>query len=1230
MSIKIFKSTLSPSPDPDSYNALGKNAKNYFPEYTEESNKLISSEWKTGGSVGDEMASSGNEISQEIFKTINPYETSLPQGDKERLAKIFIKNEGPDYLESPVVYLKSTSHNSLLSVTTLDEPGWYSGYGWYKLWSESEQRVISYSNVYYMFIENEGLFDDWTPHDERHDTRSDRYRHGKWASGKKHFDDWYHLPNESYDDTDTQHIDSPLPVLYPVDDNGIVIPPITEDTKDEYKNINAYLIKIDDGESGVIYATIYSPHDYNTVSAHLSGGIYDIASYKMKVFVLSDETWNYEYNQGGDGWAEGENSEYYLNYYKWEMSDLSHLVSPPVTQMIKTQADTGVILSSKAPVFPWARFYTDYVGWKVLSANIRYERVIWLTKEGQETSLMSNNVRVMGFDGDLPIFLFLVGGRDFNGIKDNVCYYTEMNYIQLKEYLEGNGEIDHIAKNDYSGQMIVFLDWGPFGRRYIPLLKNIPSDWDPIFIPEPYPYGTAPQVSSRSIQTLDVPGFENDWFRLENEKYEFVTERNFFYMMSNKKFNGMYIDVGQVGTCFCNNEDCDSYGATKERIPGRLCSSVICDFCGKPMSDYNPRFKITLEVYDNTNRRWTRLKDEDSYGDNAEFWDYTNCLSKSSHIRFSKNVDVSRVNLSKENPTEGNFVYPGMFRSMYILHGENIDEYLYCIRFNISVTDEFKDKGLGDFDASINEVSLMLRKDEFAPPGHDYEISLANDTSWVIQGDLPIDDTSWRSQTGLLKDGLFSDKLVAPGEYLPIWVKMRIRAGVESSSKNAIRVCVANRPGQIGPAYTDLNTVTPSTSIAQDFNFGFFDNNALGTQELQGIGTTFLRGANAIWLEVQPIHGDLPQYWEWDALDKKVSAASLGGIELMMNVFPHRNTPGGPITIFPDPWSYDNWVYFVKELVKRYKGVVKHWQFLDEPDSEEFWNPYDKNGNPISKEATLAMLHNKFYNAVKDEDPNAIVVMAGPTDVNNDSMAFYTTTFDYIISIRGDWLAPFDIFDFHFYRYKDSYQDLPGVQSYLSDLIRWKFVGTPSKPLMMSETGIWEGTVGDVTYTAKEQSAEILKRWAIASSRRIDRIGWRSIVDEFPPGGVETNHTLSGIIYRPDEQPEGDRRKYSWYVVNKMKEMLGGYVIDSVLKEDDVYAYRFANFNTQKYIWILWNDGSNLTEKFRIEDIGSPMKQTYVLPDYDGTFREEIIEYADPFEITINRQNPIYLEEYMS
>ena len=90
MSIKIFKSTLSPSPDPDSYNALGKNAKNYFPEYTEESNKLISSEWKTGGSVGDEMASSGNEISQEIFKTINPYETSLPQGDKERLAKIFI------------------------------------------------------------------------------------------------------------------------------------------------------------------------------------------------------------------------------------------------------------------------------------------------------------------------------------------------------------------------------------------------------------------------------------------------------------------------------------------------------------------------------------------------------------------------------------------------------------------------------------------------------------------------------------------------------------------------------------------------------------------------------------------------------------------------------------------------------------------------------------------------------------------------------------------------------------------------------------------------------------------------------------------------------------------------------------------------------------------------------------------------------------------------------------
>lgn len=118
---------------------------------------------------------------------------------------------------------------------------------------------------------------------------------------------------------------------------------------------------------------------------------------------------------------------------------------------------------------------------------------------------------------------------------------------------------------------------------------------------------------------------------------------------------------------------------------------------------------------------------------------------------------------------------------------------------------------------------------------------------------------------------------------------------------------------------------------------------------------------------------------------------------------PETLPPGADPTHFP-PRDYQAWADYVFQTVSRYKDDIEYWEVWNEPDLQSFWA-----GTPAQYAELLAVT----YNAIKQANPQAKVVLGGlALDGRRLNPNFLT---EILSDARYPAARYFDIMNFHHY-----------------------------------------------------------------------------------------------------------------------------------------------------------------------------------------------------------------------
>jgi len=137
------------------------------------------------------------------------------------------------------------------------------------------------------------------------------------------------------------------------------------------------------------------------------------------------------------------------------------------------------------------------------------------------------------------------------------------------------------------------------------------------------------------------------------------------------------------------------------------------------------------------------------------------------------------------------------------------------------------------------------------------------------------------------------------------------------------------------------------------------------------------------------------------------------------------------------PRDLNAWAAYVDTLVQHYRDKIQYWEVWNEPDLPGFW---------FGTASQYAQLLAVTYNAIKQANPNAQVLLGGM------ALGGRRVDSDFLKKILTDSLYPaaqyFDIMNIH--SYKPKAQAKITVDSVRALLVRY---GAGSKPLWITETG---------------------------------------------------------------------------------------------------------------------------------------------------------------------------------
>jgi hypothetical protein len=192
------------------------------------------------------------------------------------------------------------------------------------------------------------------------------------------------------------------------------------------------------------------------------------------------------------------------------------------------------------------------------------------------------------------------------------------------------------------------------------------------------------------------------------------------------------------------------------------------------------------------------------------------------------------------------------------------------------------------------------------------------------------------------------------------------------------------------------------------------------------------------WNQLEPERGR----FDWTASDAFVNQLHSPG-EGLISIFSSSlwATRRASAILPPSPAKNpDDYYRFVHALVLRYKGRVRYWQNDSEPNNPIYWSG--------TKEEFVDELR-VFHKAVKDADPDAIVVAGGYDGLFNPPGMFQYPAqkagldfFDYVIAQGAD---AFDVFDLRLYG--DPYT-IPWRVEHIRQMMR---AHGPEKPILCTE-----------------------------------------------------------------------------------------------------------------------------------------------------------------------------------
>jgi hypothetical protein len=165
------------------------------------------------------------------------------------------------------------------------------------------------------------------------------------------------------------------------------------------------------------------------------------------------------------------------------------------------------------------------------------------------------------------------------------------------------------------------------------------------------------------------------------------------------------------------------------------------------------------------------------------------------------------------------------------------------------------------------------------------------------------------------------------------------------------------------------------------------------------------------------------------------------------------------------------YVSYVRAVVKRYRHQIYAWQVWNEPDIDDFWQP-----KPDAADYTYLL--NKSYAAIKKANPQAKVLIAGPSGRDPNSVQFLQD----VVSDGG----LFDVLAIQ------PYADIPDGQMMANFQALHEF----AKPIWFTEMG-WAGQqdcsgCGDAGYQATRLSSLFL----IAAASGVQRVFWYDLRDD--------------------------------------------------------------------------------------------------------------------------------------
>lgn len=175
------------------------------------------------------------------------------------------------------------------------------------------------------------------------------------------------------------------------------------------------------------------------------------------------------------------------------------------------------------------------------------------------------------------------------------------------------------------------------------------------------------------------------------------------------------------------------------------------------------------------------------------------------------------------------------------------------------------------------------------------------------------------------------------------------------------------------------------------------------------------------WFAWQDIEGAGRGQYDWSIADRVVQQVEANGLKLLVRVSPtddHGAWMGGP------PENADLFAEFVGTMAQRYKGRIHAYQIWNEPNLSREWG--DKPVDP----AGYVQLLRKSYQAIKNADPNALVITAGmaPTTADQaDAMydeKFYRQMYE---AMGGNSNGYFDLLGVHGAGYAVSPETDPGT-----------------------------------------------------------------------------------------------------------------------------------------------------------------------------------------------------------